>query len=92
MEDRLLDVEALALMLCMSPRTLRNKLCSDPGCTLPPRVKVPGTRGPRWRMLAALPIDSEPDLSVPARRPGRRRKAVWGCTLLRAAPCWAAPR
>jgi predicted DNA-binding transcriptional regulator AlpA len=82
MENRLLTVETLAPMLCLSPRTLRNKLCSDPGCTLPPRVKVPGTRGPRWRLsdvlawLAALPIDSEPDLSVPARRPGRRRKAV----------------
>ncbi len=87
MEDRLLTVETLAPMLCLSPRTLRNKLCADPGCTLqggslPPRVKVPGTRGPRWRLsdvlawLAALPINSEPDLSVPARRPGRRRKAV----------------
>ena len=79
--DRLLDVESLAPMLCLSPRTLRNKLCSD-AASLPPRVKVPGTRGPRWRLsdvlawLAALPLHGEPDLSVPARRPGRRRKAV----------------
>lgn len=86
MDDRFLDVEALAPMLCLSPRTLRNKLCADPA-SLPPRVKVPGTRGPRWRMsdvlawLKALPLDHEPDLSVPTRRPGRRRKAVSGCTL-----------
>jgi predicted DNA-binding transcriptional regulator AlpA len=81
MDNRLLTVETLAPLLCLSPRTLRNKLCADPG-SLPPRVKVPGTRGPRWRMsdvqawFNALPLDHEPDLSVPARRPGRRRKAV----------------
>ena len=80
-DNRLLDVEALAPMLCLSPRTLRNKLCSDPQ-TLPPRVKVPGTRGPRWRMsdvqdwLAALPVEQDVDLTVPAKRPGRRRNVV----------------
>ncbi len=78
MDNRLLTVDTLAPMLCLSPRTLRNKLCADPG-SLPPRVKVPGTRGPRWRMsdvqawLNALPIDSDLDLAVPAKRPGRRR-------------------
>lgn len=81
MDNRLLDVDSLAPMLCLSPRTLRNKLCSDPHA-LPPRVKVPGTRGPRWRLsdvlswLESLPLDAEADPSVPARRPGRRRKAV----------------
>ncbi len=81
MENRLLTVETLAPILCLSPRTLRNKLCADPG-SLPPRVKVPGTRGPRWRLsdvlawLDALPLDIVPDLTVPARRPGRRRKVA----------------
>ncbi|MBU2859425.1 hypothetical protein HF290_03050 [Acidithiobacillus ferrooxidans] len=82
MDNRLLDVEALAPLLCLAPRTLYNKLCADPS-SLPPRVKVPGTRGPRWRMsdvqawLDALPLDTGPaDLAVPAKRPGRRRKAV----------------
>ncbi len=78
MDNRLLDVENLAPMLCLSPRTLRNKLCADPA-SLPPRVKVPGTRGPRWRMsdvqkwLDALTLDVTVDLSIPAKRPGRRR-------------------
>jgi predicted DNA-binding transcriptional regulator AlpA len=81
MDDRLLTIATLAPILGLSPRTLRNKLCADPS-SLPPRVKVPGTRGPRWRMsdvqawLNALPLNCEPDLPVPARRPGRRRKAV----------------
>ncbi|MBU2831887.1 helix-turn-helix transcriptional regulator [Acidithiobacillus ferriphilus] len=81
MDDRLLTIATLAPILCLSPGTLRNKLCTDPG-SLPPRVKVPGTRGPRWRMsdvqawLNALPLNCEPDLTIPARRPGRRRKAV----------------
>lgn len=81
LDNQLLTVDTLAPLLCLSPRTLRNKLCADPG-SLPPRVKVPGTRGPRWRMsdvqdwFEALPLDQEPDLAVPARRPGRRRKTV----------------
>ena len=81
MENRLLDVDALAPLLCLSPRTLRNRLCADPA-SLPPRVQVPGTRGPRWRMsdvqhwLAALPSAVDVDLMVPAKRPGRRRKVV----------------
>lgn len=78
MDNRLLDVDALAPMLCLAPRTVRNKLSADPA-SLPPRVKVPGTRGPRWRLsdvhrwLDALPMDATADLSVPAKRPGRRR-------------------
>ena len=78
MDNRLLDVDAIAPLLCLAPRTVRNKLCADP-TALPPRVKVPGTRGPRWRLsdvqrwLNALPLDSTPDLSVRAKRPGRRR-------------------
>ena len=81
MENRLLDIDALAPLLCLSPRTLRNKLCANPA-TLPPRVLVPGTRGPRWRMtdvqhwLQALPVAANVDLVVPVRRPGRRRKVV----------------
>lgn len=81
MDNRLLDVDGLAPLLCLSPRTLRNKLCSNPDA-LPPRVQVPGTRGPRWRMsdvqvwLNALPVvPGEPDVAIPAKRPGRRRKA-----------------
>jgi hypothetical protein len=78
MENRLLDVDAIAPLLCLAPRTVRNKLCTDPSA-LPPRVKVPGTRGPRWRMsdvqkwLDNLPMDGTLDLAVPAKRPGRRR-------------------
>lgn len=81
MENRILDIAALAPLLCLSPRTLRNKLCADPG-TLPPRVQVPGTRGPRWRLadvqrwLDALPVVTAPGTegTEPARRTGPRRK------------------
>jgi len=79
MEDRLLDIEGLAPYLCLAPRTVRNKLCADPA-SLPPRVSVPGTRGPRWRLsdvqawLSSLPSVQEPlDKVVPEKRRGRRR-------------------
>ena len=81
-DDRILDVDALAPILCLSPRTLRNKLCADPA-SLPPRVRVPGVRGPRWRWsdvqawLGSLPLLIEPTAEVaPRTRPGRRRRAV----------------
>lgn len=80
--NHLLDIDALAPILCLAPRTLRNKLSTD-AASLPPRVKVPGTRGPRWRWsdvqdwLAALPVDVDVDLTVPAKRPGRKRKEVY---------------
>jgi len=79
MENRLLDIEGLAPYLCLAPRTIRNKLCADPA-SLPPRVAVPGTRGPRWRLsdvqawLSALPVCQEPlDAVAPEKRRGRRR-------------------
>ncbi len=81
MENRLLDIESLAPLLCLSPRTLRNKLCAEPK-HLPPRVKVPGTRGPRWRWsdvqqwLDALPLDEILDVDVPVQRRGRKRKVA----------------
>jgi hypothetical protein len=59
--DSLIDIKSLSGILSQSPRTLRNKLCACPD-TLPPRVIVPGVRGPRWRIsdvdlwLAALSV------------------------------------
>ena len=81
-DDRILDVEALAPILCLSPRTLRNKLCADPR-SLPPRVQVPGVRGPRWRWsdvrawLGSLPLLIEPAAQLPPQaRSGRRRRTA----------------
>ena len=81
--DRLLDIDALAPLLCLSPRTLRNKLCADPD-SLPPCVRVPGTRGPRWRLsdvqdwLASLPTVAGPQIADPPpdRRRGPRRRVI----------------
>lgn len=82
MENRILDIAELAPLLCLSPRTLRNKLCAEPN-NLPPRVKVPGTRGPRWRLsdvqqwMDALPLSDDVTLTdVPPARRGRRRKML----------------
>ncbi|MBU2834213.1 hypothetical protein HF673_00075 [Acidithiobacillus thiooxidans] len=83
MENRILDVAELAPLLCISPRTLRNKLCAEPN-NLPPRVKVPGTKGPRWRLsdvqqwMDALPLspDAVTVTDAPPARRGRRRKMV----------------
>lgn len=81
-ENWLLDIKALAPILCLAPRTLRNKLCAAPD-TLPPCVKVPGTKGPRWRWsdvqtwINTLPAsDAVTATDVPRSRPGRRRNAV----------------
>lgn len=84
MENRLLDIEALAPLLCLSPRTLRNRLSQNPA-SLPPRVRVPGVRGPRWRLsdvqdwLAALPTVAGPQTTAdppPDRRRGPRRRVI----------------
>lgn len=82
MENRLLDVNTLAPILCLSPRTLRNKLCAEPA-NLPPRVAVPGIKGPRWRLsdvqkwIASLQNSEAGHLeAVPKSRPGRRRQKI----------------
>lgn len=82
MDNRLLDINALAPVLCLAPRTLRNKLSLAPD-TLPPCVKVPGTKGPRWRWsdvenwLNSLPsADNASSVGVVHARKGRRRNTV----------------
>ncbi|QER43206.1 hypothetical protein F0726_00114 [Acidithiobacillus caldus] len=81
--DRLIDIEALASILSLAPRTVRNRLSQNPA-SLPPRVWVPGTRGPRWRLsdvqdwLESLPTVAGPQIADPAadRRRGPRRRVI----------------
>lgn len=44
----LLDLQALALLLGRSPRTIRRDLRRNPDA-VPPRLQLPGTRLLRWR-------------------------------------------
>lgn len=46
-EDQLVDLDFLSVFLGLQKQTLKNRLSSSPE-TLPPAIRLPSTRGPRW--------------------------------------------
>lgn len=50
MENKLLDLNELAVMLGRSPETIKKDLARN-RMAVPPRLYIPGTRLLRWRMI-----------------------------------------
>ena len=83
---QLLDQKALAQCWCSNIKTIQN-LCSKSPHLLPPSIKVPGTRGPRWTASSieewitnlereAISAHTAQQINSTHRRPGRPRIAL----------------
>ena len=72
---QLYDQAALASILCISKKTLQNLHSSAPWL-LPPAVRIPGARGPRWTMESVQTwLDSRPaHTPKPAPQPKPQKK------------------
>lgn len=74
-ESPLMTVADLAHFLSLAPRTVKNKLIRHPD-QLPPPIRLPGLRGPRWVHAAVIEWVARNGRIV--RRRGRPRKTGRG--------------
>jgi hypothetical protein len=78
-DDRLYLLSDVAAILGRAEGTIRNDLIRNPSA-VPPCVRIPGTKGPRWRAedirtwIASLPTATPPIKAAPRR--GRPRKSA----------------